>query len=69
MPCLEKARLVEEYHRAALEYSRAVRELHSELTTSTASEHELSRETANNAFVKCKAAHLAVEKHVTEHGC
>jgi len=69
VPCLEKARLVEEYHRAALEYSRVVRELHSKLTTSTASEHELLRETANNASIKCKAAHLAVEKHVTEHGC
>ena len=69
MLCLEKARLVEEYHRAVLEYSQAVRELNSKPTTSTASEHELLRDTANNASIKCKAAHLAIEKHVTEHGC
>lgn len=69
MDCEEKARLVEEYHRAALEYSRAVREINSKRTTSTVSDHKLLREKANNALIKCKEAHFAVKSHVAEHGC
>ena len=67
MLCEEKVRLVEEHHRAALEYSRAVRKLNSR--GCTASERELLREAKNNASAKCKEAHFALISHVNEHGC
>lgn len=38
-------------------------------TTSALSEHKRLREMANNVSIKCQEAHLAIERHVAEHGC
>ena len=69
MFCEEKARLVAEYNRAALVYSRAISVLNQKKATYPESEYERLRGAADDARIKCKEAHLAFERHMAEHGC
>lgn len=65
MPCEEKERLVSEYTRAAIIYSRGLRALKREKGPSA--EHDRLRQDANTARVNCKEAHLALESHKAIH--
>jgi len=69
MNCGEKARLVEEHHRAALIYSQATRELSRVGRTSPVSDYKQLRAAADEAGVKCTEARLAIIRHSAEHGC
>jgi hypothetical protein len=66
MECEEKARLVEEHHRAALAYSMAARVLNA--SRARDAEHEKWRAAADKARTKSKEAREALERHQAEHG-
>ena len=69
MECGEKARLVEEHHKAAIAYSQAARALTRNRSICSASEHRKLQESAHDARTKSTEARVAVERHIAEHGC
>jgi hypothetical protein len=68
-PCEEKARLVEEHHRAALAYSQALRALNQQRKVSSAPEYQRLRKTVDDKVANSEKARLALQRHQTEHGC
>jgi hypothetical protein len=69
MECGEKARLIEEHHRAALAYSQAVRDLNGRIRDTPAEEYRILRAAADEARASSTEAHAALERHQSEHGC
>jgi hypothetical protein len=69
MECGEKARLVEEHHKAAIAYSRAARALAQKRSICSASENRKLQESAHDARTKSTEARVAVKRHIAEHGC
>ena len=60
MDCEEKARLVEEYHRAAVNYAQAARALSRTRSTRGVSEYEQLRAAADEARARSMEARLAI---------
>jgi hypothetical protein len=69
MECGEKARLVEEHHKAAIAYSRAARALARKRSICSASEYKKLHESAHDTRTKCTEARVAVKHHIAEYGC
>lgn len=67
--CEEMIRLVEEHHRAALAYARAVRALNHKRKVSSSIEYQRLREIADDEARKSEKARLALGRHQAEHGC
>ena len=68
-PCEEMIRLVEEHHRAALAYARALRSLNQKRKVSSSLEYQQLRETADDEARNSEKARLALKRHQAEHGC
>ena len=68
-PCEEKTKLVEEHHRAALAYSRALRALNQQRKGSSAAEYQRLRKTVDDEAANSEKARLALQHHQTEHRC
>jgi Aminoacyl tRNA synthetase class II, N-terminal domain len=69
MSCEEKARLVQEYDVATLEFSGTVKELHQRMGTSPKEEYKRLAQISNEARVKSEQARQALEQHIAAHGC
>lgn len=69
MECEEKAKLIEEHHRAALAYSLAARAVNGKTRSATVAEYKQRRQAADEARIRSKRAHAALERHIAEHGC
>ena len=60
---------MEEHHRAALAYARAVRALNQKRKVSSSIEYQRLREIADDEARKSEKARLALGRHQAEHGC
>jgi len=67
--CDEKARLVEEHHRAAIAYSQALRALNQQKKILSAPEYQRLRKTVDEKAAESEKARLALQRHQAEHGC
>jgi hypothetical protein len=67
--CSEKERLVDAYGTAVNEYGRTVNMLKHKLGVLPKAEYDQIRAFSEEARTGCEAAHLALERHVAEHGC
>jgi hypothetical protein len=67
--CDEKARLVEEHHRAALAYSRALRALNHERKISSAADYQRLRKIVDEEAANSERVRLSLQRHQAEHGC
>jgi hypothetical protein len=66
MPDEERARLVAEYCRAALLYTRSISSLRR--NNAGTPDYQKLRAIVNDARMKCEEAHLAFERYMADHG-
>lgn len=69
MDCKEKARLVVDYEAKTARFSRAVTVLQSKMATSPKEEYYRLQRLVDKARVESEGARLALERHISEHGC
>jgi hypothetical protein len=69
MGCLDKERIVSEYEIATARFADAVHELKQNIGTSERSEYDRLLREANEHRIKSEEARLALERHLTQHGC
>jgi hypothetical protein len=69
MNCEEKRRLATEYEATTPKFSKAVAEPRKKTGTSANEEYKRFERAANEARVKSEQARLALEQHVSAHGC
>lgn len=69
MDCKEKARLVIDYDAKTASFSRAVTVFQGKLATSAKEEYDRLQRRVDEARVESEGARLALERHISEHGC
>ncbi len=69
MDCEEKARLVGDYEQKTARFSHAVTVRQSKMATSLKEEYDRLQRFVDQARVESEGARLALERHVSEHGC
>jgi hypothetical protein len=69
MACEEKQLLGSEYEAATKNFSRTVSELQQNMGVSSKAEYERLARASDEARVKSEQARLALEQHVSAHGC
>jgi hypothetical protein len=67
--CAEKTRLLLEYNRATEQYSALLNELHTRMGTVSQAEYQQLRGATEQARMHSEYARLALEDHVSKHGC
>jgi hypothetical protein len=67
--CDEKTRLAQQYEFETAQFSEAVKELSQKIGTSSKEEYARLERVANQSRVKSEQARLALEQHITSHGC
>jgi methyl coenzyme M reductase gamma subunit len=67
--CEEKNRLLREYDAATVSFSSAVSELRRRLGTSPKEEFKKLAQISDDARAKSEGARLALEQHISAHGC
>ena len=67
--CAEKANLLNEYDTAAAEFSRTVTVLNRRMGVMTHDEYIRILQFSEQARIRSEQARLALERHVSEHGC
>ena len=67
--CEDKAYLTAEYGTAVSEYSRTVNMLRQTMDILPKAEYAKIRDFIEVARKRTEAAHLALERHIDEHGC
>lgn len=69
MDCEEKARPVVDYEAKTARFSRAVTVLQSKMATSLKEEYDRLQRLVDEARVESEGPRLALESHISEHGC
>jgi hypothetical protein len=69
MSCEEKKRLATEYESTTAKFAEAVADLRKKMGTSAKEEYQRLDRAANEARVRSEQARLALEQHVSAHGC
>jgi hypothetical protein len=69
MACEEKLRLVAGYESATKKFAAAVTELQEKMGTSPRVEYDRLQRLSDQARNKSEQSRLALEQHVTSHGC
>ena len=69
MSCEQKNRLLREYEAATGSFSVAVIELRRRMGTSPEEEYKRLAQIADDARGKAEGARLALEQHISAHGC
>ena len=69
MTCDEKTHLMNEYEAFTGEFAAAVTELQRKTGTSSKEEYARLNRAANEGRMKSEQARLALEAHITAHGC
>jgi hypothetical protein len=69
MECKEKQKLLGDYQSATVQFAAAVDRLHCWRATSAREEYEEFRRASEDARLVSEKARLALEEHVSSHGC
>ena len=67
--CPVKERLIQKYNDATKNYSRALNTLRAKMGTSSKPQYQQMLQESEEARERSEQARLALQRHVSEHGC